>query len=210
MTESTQPSTVLFDLGGVLIDWDPRHLYRKLFPGDAEGMERFLAEICTPEWNDAQDAGRDWDEAVEELTARFPAERARIAAFRDRWPETLGGPIAGTVEILRALIDQGRPVYALTNWAADTFARTRTLPGYEFLGWFKGIVVSGEERIAKPDPRIWRIVLERFGLSAPDVLFTDDTPRNLAAAGSLGFVTTRFTSPRALRAELVARRLLDG
>jgi 2-haloacid dehalogenase len=210
MTRSPRPGTVLFDLGGVLIDWDPRHLYRKIFPDDAAGMERFLAEICTPEWNHAQDAGRGWDAAIGELVARFPAERARIVAFRERWTETLGGPIAETVAILRELIDQGRPVYALTNWAADTFAIARTLPGYEFLGWFKGIVVSGKEKIAKPDPRIWEIVLARFGLAAGDTLFIDDSSRNIEAAAALGFDTIRFTSPAALRAELETRGLLAG
>lgn len=210
MPPSRQPSTILFDLGGVLIDWDPRHLYRKLFPGDPDGMERFLAEICTPEWNHALDAGGDWDGAVADLVARFPAQRALIEAFRDRWPETLGGPISGTVTLLRALLDQGRPVYALTNWAAPTFALARTLPPYAFLGWFKGIVVSGEERIAKPDPRIWQIVLDRFGLSAPDVLFIDDSPRNVAAAAQLGFAATQFTSPEALRKDLLAHGLLAG
>lgn len=210
MTRSSRPGTVLFDLGGVLIDWNPRHLYRKVFAGDEAGMERFLADVCTPEWNLAQDAGRGWDEAIAELVARFPAERARIAAFRERWTETLGGPIAETVEILRALIDQRRPVYALTNWAADTFAVTRKLPGYEFLGWFKGIVVSGEEKIAKPDPRIWEIVLARFGLAAGDTLFIDDSSRNIEAAAALGFDTIRFTSPAALRAELETRGLLAG
>lgn len=210
MSPSRQPSTILFDLGGVLIDWDPRHLYRKLFPADPEGMERFLAEVCTPEWNHALDAGGDWDGAVADRVARFPAQRALIEAFRDRWPETLGGPISGTVALLRALLDQGRPVYALTNWAAPTFALTRTLPAYAFLGWFKGIVVSGEERVAKPDPRIWQIVLDRFGLSAPDVLFIDDSPRNVEAAAQLGFAVTQFTSPEDLRKDLLARGLLAG
>jgi 2-haloacid dehalogenase len=107
-------TTVVFDLGGVLIDWDPRHLYRKLFPGDEAGMERFLAEICTSEWNLRQDAGRSWAEAVALLKAEHPGQTALIDAFRQRWPEMLAGPIEGSVAVLRELKDIGAPLYALT------------------------------------------------------------------------------------------------
>ncbi len=198
--------TVVFDLGGVLIDWDPRHLYRKLFAGDDAAMERFLAEICTPAWNLEQDAGRPWSEATALLKAQHPAQAGLIDAFHLRWPEMMAGPITGTVAILDELRQAGTPLYALTNWSHETFPFAQER--FEFLGWFAGIVVSGRERLVKPDPRIFRLMLDRFGLQAEQVVYIDDNPANAAAAGALGMHGIAFTGPAALRVALVARGLL--
>lgn len=202
---SPRPTTVVFDLGAVLIDWDPRHLFRAYFPGDPDGMERFLAEVCTPAWNHRQDEGRTWAEAVAERVALFPEEAPRIRAYADRWPEMLGGPIAGTVAILERLDAAGVPCYALTNWSAETFPIARAR--FDFLGRFRGIVVSGDERVAKPEPAIYRILLERHGLDPATTVFIDDREENLAAARAFGIDTIRFTDPGALTDALRARGL---
>ncbi len=201
-------TTVVFDIGGVLVDWDPRHLYRKLFPRDPEGMERFLAEVCTMEWNSGQDAGRSWAEATALLKSEHPAEAERIDAYHLRWEETLGGPIGGAVDILRELKAAGRPLYGLTNWSHETFPIGRDR--FDFLGWFDGIVVSGEERLVKPDPRIYRLLMERYELRPEELVYVDDNARNTEAAAALGLHGIHFTGPEALRAELVALGLIDG
>ncbi|MFO1540261.1 MAG: HAD family hydrolase [Chloroflexota bacterium] len=200
-----RPTTVVFDLGAVLIDWDPRHLFREHFPDDPAGMERFLAEVCTPAWNHRQDEGRTWAEAVAELVGRHPHEEARIRAYADRWPEMLGGPIAGTVAILERLDAAGIPCYALTNWSAETFPIARAR--YGFLGRFRGIVVSGDERVAKPDPAIYRILLERHALAPETAVFIDDRAENVAAARALGMDGILFTDPAALADALRSRGL---
>ncbi len=197
---------IVFDLGGVLIDWNPRYLYRKLFPGDEAGMEAFLAEVTTAEWNLQQDAGRPWDEAVEALAAEHPDRRELIAAFWHRWDEMLGGPIEPTVAIVDELRSAGHRLFALTNWSAETFPIARER--YPFLGWFEGIVVSGEVRAAKPDERIFRHLLERYGLDPAQTLFIDDSRANVAAAAALGFETILFETPRQLRGRLVELGLL--
>jgi 2-haloacid dehalogenase len=198
---------VVFDLGGVLIDWDPRYLYRKLLADEAE-VEEFLATICTPEWNAEQDRGRPFAEAVAELSERHPAHAANIAAFHERWPEMLGGDVPGTAELLAELRATGVPLYALTNWSAETFALARER--FEFLDWFDGLLVSGEERIVKPDPAIFQLLLDRFGLDAGATLFVDDSEANVAAAAALGFDAVRFRDPDRLRRDLAERGLLDG
>lgn len=199
------PQTVIFDLGGVLIDWDPRHLYRKLFDDEAE-MEFFLATICTPDWNEQQDAGRPVSEAVAELAAQWPQQADLIKAFYDRWTEMVGGPIEETVAVLAALRERGTPLYALTNWSAETFPYVEHR--YDFLTWFKGIVVSGRERMKKPDPRIYHLLLDRYGLAAPDTVFIDDNTANIAAAQGVGLQAIPFTSAAALRRDLEALGLL--
>jgi 2-haloacid dehalogenase len=199
--------TVVFDLGGVLIDWDPRHLYRKLLADEAE-VEEFLATVCTPEWNLEQDRGRPFAEAVAELSERHPAHAANIAAFHERWAEMLGGDVPGSVELLAELRATGVPLYALTNWSAETFALARER--FEFLDWFDGLLVSGEEGIVKPDPAIFRLLLDRFGLDAGATLFVDDSEANVAAADALGFDAVRFRDPDRLRRDLAERGLLDG
>ena len=195
-----RPAAVVFDLGGVLIDWNPRYLYRTLFDGDEAAMEHFLTHVCSPEWNHRQDAGRSFADGCAELVREFPDARPLIEAWRERFDETLGGPIAGTVEILAALRDRGVPLYALSNWWAETFPIARAR--FDFLGWFDGIVISGEFGAAKPDPRIFAHLLETYGLRADATVFIDDVPANVAAAAAAGMQTILFTDPAALRASL--------
>ena len=202
----TAVEAVVFDLGGVLIDWNPRYLYRQLFDGDDAAMEAFLTGITTQEWNARQDGGRTWAEAVAELAERHPEQRDLIEAYRERWEEMLGGPIAGTVEVLRELRDAHVPLYALTNWSAETFPIARDR--YEFLGWFQGVVVSGEVRLVKPDAAIFHHLMERFGLEAPSTLFIDDHEPNIGAARALGIQAIRFRDPAHLRTELTDLGLL--
>jgi 2-haloacid dehalogenase len=201
---SVSTKAVVFDLGGVLIDWDPRHLYRKLLADEA-AVEEFLATVCTPEWNAEQDRGRPFAEAVAELAERHPEHAAAIAAYHERWPEMVAGDVPGTVEVLADLRAAGVPLYALTNWSAETFAITRDR--FEFLDWFDGLLVSGEERVAKPDPAIFRLLLDRFGLDPAATVFVDDSEANVAAARGLGIDAVRFTGPEQLRRELSARRM---
>jgi 2-haloacid dehalogenase len=199
-------TTVTFDLGGVLIDWDPRYLYRSVFDDEAE-MERFLAEVTTQEWNTQQDAGRPWAEAVEVLTAEFPEHRDLIEAYHLRWHETLGDAIEGTVEILAELRDRGFRLLALSNWSAETFPVARRR--YPFLAWFEGIVISGEVGVAKPDERIFLTLIERHDIEPSRTAFIDDSEPNVRAAEALGFVAVRYTDPAALRAELEMLGLLE-
>lgn len=192
----------LFDLGGVLIDWDPRHMYHKLFDDEAE-MERFLSEVATLEWNAQHDAGRPWEEGIALLSAEYPEHAELITAYWHRWDEMLGGPIEGSVEILRRLKVAGHELHALTNWSTETFPIARER--YEFLDWFESIIVSGEERLIKPDPAIYRVALNRIGRTAGGCIFIDDSARNVAAAAQLGIDAIRFTTPDQLERELAAR-----
>jgi 2-haloacid dehalogenase len=199
-------AAVIFDLGGVLIDWDPRHLYRKLFPTDEEAMERFLAEVCTAEWNHMQDLGRPWREAVAELSARFPREADRIAAYDRRWDEMVPGAFDDTVALLYALKARGMPLFALTNFSQEKFPSMRRR--FEFLTAFDGTVVSGDIGIAKPDLRIYRHLLDLYDLRAADCLFVDDRPVNVEAASAIGMAAVVYRSPRRLRLDLVRYGLL--
>ncbi|MGH6944760.1 MAG: HAD family hydrolase [Geminicoccaceae bacterium] len=208
-TKARREPVVVFDLGGVLIDWNPRHLYRKLFDGDDAAMERFLAEVCTSEWNVRQDAGRPFAEAVAELVQRHPDRRTLIEAYHLRWPEMVAGPIKGSVEILAELREAGYELHALTNWSAETFALTR--PRFDFLTWFESILVSADVGLIKPDPRIFELLLERIGRNAGECLYIDDSARNVAAAEALGFDAIHFRNADLLRSDLVRRGLLpDG
>ena len=191
---------VVFDLGGVLVDWDPRYLYRTLFSDEAE-MERFLATVCTQAWNERMDEGLPFAEAVAELGAKHPQERARIEAFDDQWHLMLRGPIEGTVALLARLKQAGVPIYALSNWSAEKFPIARRR--FDFLSWFRGIVISGEVGVKKPDPRIFRILCDRYALVPADTLFVDDVEANVEAARSLGFRAIHFTNPAQLEEALV-------
>jgi 2-haloacid dehalogenase len=197
---------VVFDLGGVLIDWNPRHLYRKMFDGDEEGMERFLSEICTSEWNARQDGGRSFAEATEELIARHPEQAELVRAFFDRWPEMIGGAINETVEILAELKGAGREIYALSNWSAETFPHARAR--FQFLDWFDFTVISGEIGLVKPNREVFDFLLEKTGRRAEECVFIDDSPANTTAARDLGFDAIHFSSPRQLRGELTNRGIL--
>ena len=178
---STPPvRTLVLDLGGVVVDWDPRHLYRKLFAGEEAAMEHFLANVCTGEWNEAQDAGRPFSTAIAELQARHPEHRDMIAAFWERWDEMLTGPVDGAPALLRDLAAAGVPVYALSNWSAETWPRARAR--FDFWDCFEGIVLSGEVGLAKPDAAVFRHLLETHALDASTTLFVDDMERNVAAA----------------------------
>jgi 2-haloacid dehalogenase len=201
------PTAVVFDLGGVLIDWDPRYLYRKLFDDEA-AMERFLADVVSPDWNGQQDSGRTWAEAVEVLSREHPEQRDLIAAYWHRWQETLGDAIAPTVAILAELRDAGIRLYALSNWSAETFPVAR--PRYPFLDWFDGIVISGEEKVAKPDPAIFRHLLDRYELDPATTVFIDDSEANVRAASAQGMIGLRFEEAATLREELVRFGLLTG
>jgi 2-haloacid dehalogenase len=197
---------VVFDIGNVLIAWDPRALYRKIFATEDE-VAWFLGHVCTHEWNLEQDRGRSFDEAIAEATARHPAYADAIAAYDRRWAETILGPIAGTVAILEELEARGTPLYAITNWHQDKFRETRGR--FSFLNRFRDIVVSGDERLIKPDPAIYRLLLARNGLAAGSCLFIDDSPRNVAGAEAVGMQAHHFTSPEALRGHLTAAGILS-
>jgi 2-haloacid dehalogenase len=207
---SDRPEQVIFDLGGVLIDWNPRYLYRQLFDGDEAAMERFLAEVCSPDWNLSLDAGLPFADAVADLTRLHPGEGARIEAYHRRWLEMVAGPIAPTVALLEELDQNGVPLYALTNWSAETFALVRHDPTYSFLDRFRQIFVSGELRLIKPDPAIYNCMLAGISAAAASCLFIDDSEKNVTAAAGLGLHAHRFTTAGALRAELARLGLLGG
>jgi 2-haloacid dehalogenase len=202
MVISADRDVVIFDFGGVLVDWNPRHLYRQLFGTDEIGMERFLAEVCTPEWNLRQDAGRPWAEAVAALVALHPEQADLIRAYHERWIETLAGPIEESVTILRELDQAGHRLYGLTNWSQETFPLARAR--YSFFDWFDGIVVSGVEGIVKPDARLYVRLLERYDIDPARAVFIDDNQHNVQTAVALGIHGIHFRSPPELRAELAA------
>ena len=202
----TSIDAVVFDLGGVLIDWNPRHLYRKLFPGDEAAMEDFLTQVVTPEWNERQDAGRACSEAVAELNRRHPDQADLIEAYYARWEVMLGGSLDDSVALLEALRRRAVLLYGLTNWSKEKFPIARER--FDFLDWFEGIVVSGEEGIAKPDPRIFHILIERYALDAHKTLFIDDNPLNVEAAQSLGFHVHHFQTPQGLQTAIAGHGLL--
>ena len=199
-------SVVVFDVGGVLLEWDPRHLYRKLFDGDDDAMEEFLGNVCTVEWNERQDAGRTFADAAAELLPAHADKAHLIDAFGRRFDEMIPGAIEETVDILRELKRAGVPLYAVTNWSAETFPSAQQR--FDFLAEFDGIVVSGEEGVIKPDPRIFRILLERYDIPADAAVFIDDNPANAEAATNLGIHGIHFRSAAELRGELVALGLL--
>ena len=199
--------TVVFDLGGVLIDWDPRHLYRTIFTGpDAEAdMELFLAQVCTPEWNAEQDRGRTLAEATAILVERHPDQAELIEAYYGRWDEMLGRPIEGTVRVAAALKRGGLRLVALSNWSAETFPRARRR--MTFLDDFDGVLISGAVGLIKPDRAIFDLVAQRHQIAPSRAIFIDDSPKNVAAAAEAGFDAIVFESPDQLRHELAGRGL---
>jgi 2-haloacid dehalogenase len=199
---------IVYDLGAVLIDWNPRHLYRKLFDDEGE-MEDFLANITTSDWNEEQDAGRSIQEGTDWLVSRFPEHETNIRAYYGRWNEMLAGVVPGSVEIFKELKDlNSYKFYALTNWSAETFPIA--LSTYDFLGWFDGIVVSGHEGMRKPIAAFYQLLLDRYDLEAQEIVFIDDNHRNVLAARALGIESIHFTSAKALRKELFRLQLLDA
>ena len=199
-------SIVVFDLGGVLIEWDPRHLYRKLFAGDEVAMEHFLATVCTHEWNRCQDAGRSFAEGARLLKTEHPDKAELIDAYGARFHEMMPGPIAGSVEILAELRARGTPLYLLSNFSAETFPPA--FERFDFLRWFRGMVISGEVGVIKPDPRIYEIMLTRFAIDPHSAIYIDDVAANAEAARPFGIHAIHFTTPGALREELVRLALL--
>ncbi|MGA0555422.1 HAD family hydrolase [Larkinella sp. VNQ87] len=198
-------TTIIFDLGAVLIDWNPNYLYQSVF--QEEEMRHFLENICSPAWNEEQDAGRSLKEATELLVSQFPEHEANIRLYYDRWPEMLKGEIPGTVEILRQLKEGGfYKLYALTNWSAETFPIAQER--FDFLSWFDGIVVSGTERDRKPFPSFYQTLLNRYSVKPEEALFIDDNLRNVKAAEALGIQSIHFQSPEQLRERLVELKII--
>lgn len=192
--------TVIFDLGGVLIDWNPRYLYRKIFKAEDE-ITWFLDNICTSEWNDQQDAGRTFAEATKELIAKHPTWEAPIRAWYDRWEETISGPISGTVEILKHFKEsKTHRLYALTNWSAESFPIAQQK--FDFLNWFDGIVVSGEEKTRKPFPDFYQILFNRYSIAPSRAVFIDDNIKNVEGGREVGLNVIHFQSPDQLKSDL--------
>ena len=194
-------NTIIFDLGAVLIDWNPHYLYHKLFTKKEE-MHYFLNNICTSNWNEEQDAGRSLQEGTEILVQQFPEYEANIRAFYSRWDEMLGEALWDTVELFKKLKESGKyKIYALTNWSAETFPIAQER--YEFLNWFDGVVVSGAEKMRKPAPEFYQLLLNRYKVNVSDALFIDDNYRNILAAEKIGLSSIHFTSASALENELI-------
>lgn len=194
-------NTIVFDLGAVLIDWNPHYLYGEIFKEDE--MHHFLATVCTPAWNEEQDGGRSLEEATRVLIDRFPEHEENIRFFYDRWPEMLRGEIPGTVELLKTIRGSGNyKLYALTNWSSETFPIA--LERFEFLSWFDGIVVSGDEKDRKPFPSFYRTLLNRYSIEPKEALFIDDNLRNVKAAEDLGIHAIHFVNPERLKEQFIA------
>lgn len=192
---------MVFDVGGVLLRWDPERIYERLIP-DAAERHRFLAEVVTGSWNRQMDAGLPFAEGVARLTAEHPHHAALIAAFHHDWARAIGPQIDGTVALLHRLKDAGLPVYGLTNFSAETWPTAVGL--YPVLTAFDDVIVSGRERLLKPDPAIYRLLTDRFGLDPHGVFFTDDTDENVVAARAAGWQAVVFRDPDQLRDDLRA------
>lgn len=202
ITGMSDRSIVVFDLGGVLVDWNPRYLYRKLFRGDDDAMEHFLAHVCTSEWNSLQDAGRSFAEGTALLKSEYPEHAELIDAWFGRHHEMVAGAISGTVQILAELRAKGVPLYALSNWSLETFPSAQRR--FEFLHWFRGTLLSGRVGLIKPDPRIFELFFETFRIDPAQTIYVDDMPANVEAASALGMHGIRFVNAPALRKELVS------
>ncbi len=197
---------ILFDFGNVLLEWNPRYVYRRYFPNDETAMEQFLDEVSFMDWNAQQDKGRPFTEGVAVLSKLFPQYSELIQAYHDNWKESIGDPVSGTVEIMKRLKKAGYPVYGLSNWSAETFPLVREK--YEFFNLLDDIVLSGEVRAIKPEPEFFEIALRRIGLPAGQCLFIDDAPANIEQARRMGFQTVLFESPEQLERELHRFHLL--
>ena len=197
-----QINTIIFDLGGVLIDWNPLYVFNDLIP-DQERRNYFFENVCTSHWNEQQDAGTLISKATDERIALFPDWENEIQAYYGRWVEMLGEPLLGTVEILKKLTDSpDYRVYALTNWSAETFPIAKSLPRFEFLNWFEGILVSGEEMMIKPQPEIFELILSRYNIDRTKAIFIDDNIRNVHASNAVGLQAIHFQSSEQLAEEL--------
>ncbi len=199
---------VVFDLGGVLVDWNPRYLLRKVMPGREAEMETILADVLNHDWNLARDAGDSWPDAMDELVATYPQWAEIFRAYDERWDETIGGEKSETVAILAELRDAGVPLYALSNWSEEKFPRAEER--FDWLGWFDGVVVSGRVKLIKPDAAIFRYLLDTYGLVADEILFIDDHEPNIVSARALGIRAHHFRDATSLREELVEAGFLDS
>jgi 2-haloacid dehalogenase len=206
LTAPATITTAVFDLGGVLVDWDPRHLYRQVLTDDDE-VERFLAEVCTWEWHMQHDAGRPMTETIPELAARFPEHAEAIGLWRERYHDMVAGEIPGTVDVVRELHAAGVRLFALTNMPAEVM---HVFDRFDWMDLFEAVVVSGQERLTKPDPAIYRILVDRHGVDVATTAFVDDRPDNVAAADALSFHGIRFTDAIALRTALGLRQVGSG
>ena len=194
-------TTIIFDLGGVLIDWSPNYVYDKIFEGDEQRKQYFFQNICTSDWNENQDAGYPLQKATEDKLAEFPEWEKEIKAFYGRWEEMLGGPIKATVDVFKKIKNTNQHrLYALTNWSHETFPIA--LERYDFLQWFEGIVVSGEEKTRKPFPEFYRILFNRYDVDPTKAIFIDDNLRNVEAGQALGLTGIHFQSAHLLEKEL--------
>lgn len=199
--------TIIFDLGGVLIDWNPNYVFDKIFGDDDQRRKFFFENVCTSDWNERQDAGYPLQQATDEKLAEFPEWETEIRAFYGRWEEMLGEAIDGTVDILRQLKNEGDyRLIALTNWSAETFPVA--LRRFEFLQWFEGIVVSGEEKTRKPFPDFFQILFDRYEVEPQRALFIDDSLRNIKGGEALGLRGIHFQSPEQLAKELEALQIM--
>ncbi len=190
---------IVFDLGGVLLDWNPRYLYRTIIDNEAD-IEYFLSHVCTDAWNLEMDRGRNRQEAIDELIAKFPDKADLIIAFKTRWIEMFSGPIHESVDILMELKQRGYPLYALSNWNDETFQIA--LKEFPFLRMFDGRIVSGEVKLVKPDPAIYSLLLETYNLNPRESLFIDDRDENVVGARACGMESIRFISPAKLEQDL--------
>ena len=194
---------IVFDFGGVLIDWNPRYLYRSYFGGDEERMEWFLQNVCTYPWNIQMDGGKPFAEGVAELTAQHPEWAEAIGIYHTRWAEMIGGEVEGTASLIKRLKAAGYRVFGLTNWSMETYPLIRD--NYEVFSLFEGVVVSGEEHLLKPDGKIYRCLLERYSLEAAESVFLDDNADNVAGAEAVGMEAVRFVDAQQAEAELKSR-----
>lgn len=201
-------NTVVFDLGGVLVDWDPRYLLRKVMPGREAEMETLLTDVLNHAWNLERDRGDSWHEAMAALKADYPRWADIFDIYTERWAETLGGSHEDTVAILRELKDQGTPLYALSNWSEEMFPHAETR--YEWLTLFDGLVVSGRVGMVKPDREIFDHLIATYGLQAADLIFIDDHEPNVRAARAYGIRAHHFRGAAGLRQSLVAEGVLTG
>lgn len=202
---TSQLNAVVFDIGGVLIDWDPRHLYAKLID-DRRELDWFLTNVVTHDWHFQHDAGRSVTETVPELSARFPRYAGLIGLYGPRWLETIAGPVPGVWPLVEALAARGVPLFAITNFSAEFFPPFRE--AYPVMRHFRDVVVSGEEKVMKPERRLYDIAMARFGLTPGEALFVDDRADNVTASEAVGLVGHHFTDATRLEAALVAAGLL--
>lgn len=198
---------IVFDFGNVLLEWDPRHVYRRYFPDDEEAMERFLHEVNFMEWNALQDKGRSFAEGVAVLSKQFPHYSELIQAYHDNWQDSIGHHFEGTVDIMKRLKQAGYPLYGLSNWSAETFPIARKK--YDFFHLLDDAVISGEVGLIKPEPEIFELVLKKIGKPAHECLFIDDALANIQQAQKMGFVTVHFQSPKHLEQELLSLGVLQ-